>query len=61
MQISREQDRLNTAYKNLYSQNERTSKKVAKKASKILRSSRSSAAAKSVAGSALTQAANRKK
>jgi hypothetical protein len=41
--------------------NERTSKAVASKASKILRSKRSSAAAKSVAASALTQRPNRRK
>jgi hypothetical protein len=36
--------------------NEKTSKRVATKASKILRSKKASAMAKSVAGSALTQA-----
>ena len=41
--------------------NEKTSKKVASKASKILRNPKSSKAAKSVAGSALTQAPDRKK
>ncbi len=41
--------------------NEKTSKAVASKASKILRSSSSTKAQKSVAGSALTQRANRKK
>ena len=41
--------------------NERTSKKVASQASKILRDGRSSKASKSVAASALTQAANKKK
>ena len=40
--------------------NEKTSKSVASKASKILRNPKSSKAAKSVAGSALTQAPNRK-
>jgi len=40
--------------------NEKTSKKVASKASKLLRSKKSSKAVKSVAGSALTQAPNRK-
>lgn len=39
--------------------NEKTSKTVASKASKILSNPKSSAAAKSVAGSALTQAPNR--
>ncbi len=37
-------------------QNEKTSKRVASEASKILRSKKASAMAKSVAGSALTQA-----
>jgi len=41
--------------------NERTSKSVAKKASKILRDNRYSKTSKSVAGSALTQAPDRKK
>jgi len=41
--------------------NEKTSKKVASKASKILRNPKSSKAAKSVAGSALTQAPDKKK
>lgn len=41
--------------------NEKTSKKVAKTASKILRSKKSSKAAKSVAGSALTQAPDKKR
>lgn len=41
--------------------NEKTSPQVASKASKILNDPKSSKAAKSVAGSALTQAANRKK
>jgi hypothetical protein len=40
---------------------EHTSKRVAKKASKILRDPRASKAAKSVAGSALTQVRNRKR
>ena len=39
--------------------NEQTSKRVASKASKILRNPKSSAAQKSVAASALTQAPNR--
>ena len=41
--------------------NEKTSKSVASKASKILRNPKSSKAAKSVAGSALTQAPDKKK
>lgn len=41
--------------------NEKSSKKVARTASKILRDPKSSKAAKSVAGSALTQAPNKKK
>jgi hypothetical protein len=41
--------------------NEKTSAKVASKASKQLSSAKSSKPAKSVAGSALTQAADRKK
>jgi len=41
--------------------NEQTSKRVASKASKILRNPKSSKAAKSVAGSALTQRPNRKR
>jgi hypothetical protein len=41
--------------------NEKTSKKVASKAGKILRNPKSSKAAKSVAASALTQAPDRKK
>ena len=41
--------------------NERTSKKVASKAAKILRKPKSSKAAKSVAGSALTQAPDKKR
>lgn len=41
--------------------NESTSKKVASTASKILRDPNSSKAAKSVAGSALTQAKDKKK
>ena len=40
---------------------EKTSKSVASKASKILRDPRSSKDAKSVAGSALTQAPNKKR
>lgn len=40
--------------------NERTSKSVASKASKLLRSKQSSKAVKSVAASALTQAPNKK-
>jgi len=40
--------------------NEKTSKSVASKAAKILRNPKSSKAAKSVAGSALTQAPDRK-
>lgn len=40
--------------------NERTSKSVASKAAKILRDPKSTKAEKSVAGSALTQAPNRK-
>ena len=43
------------------SKNEQTSKRVASKASKILRSPNSSKAMKSVAASALTQAPNKKK
>ena len=42
------------------SRNETTSKRVAKTASKVLRDGRYSKAAKSVAGSALTQKARRK-
>jgi len=41
--------------------NEKTSKRVASKASKILRDPKSTKAEKSVAGSALTQAPNRRK
>lgn len=41
--------------------NEKTSKKVASKAAKQLRSRKSSKAAKSVAGSALTQAPDKKR
>ena len=41
--------------------NEKTSKRVAKKASKQLRSKKSTPSQKSVAGSALTQAPDRKK
>jgi hypothetical protein len=41
--------------------NEQTSKKVAKVASKVLRAPKSSNVAKTVAGSALTQAADKKK
>ncbi len=41
--------------------NEKTSKRVASKASKILRSKKASKDAKSVAGSALTQAPDRKR
>jgi len=41
--------------------NEKTSKRVGKTASKILRNPKSSRASKSVAGSALTQRPNRKK
>lgn len=41
--------------------NEKTSKAVASKASKILRDQKSSKAAKSVAGSTLTQAPDKKK
>lgn len=41
--------------------NERTSKKVAKTAGKLLGSKKTSKAVKSVAGSALTQAPNKKK
>jgi len=41
--------------------NEKTSKKVASKASEILRNPKSTKEQKSVAGSALTQAANKKK
>jgi hypothetical protein len=41
--------------------NEQTSKSVARKASKILRDPKASKSAKSVAGSALTQAPNKKK
>ena len=41
--------------------NERTSKSVASKAAKILRNPKSSKSAKSVAGSALTQAPDKKK
>jgi hypothetical protein len=41
--------------------NERTSKKVASKASKILSNPKSSKAVKSVAASALTQAPNRRR
>jgi hypothetical protein len=43
------------------SKNEKTSKSVASKASKILRNPNSSKAAKSVAASALTQARNKNK
>ena len=39
-------------------QNEKTSKRIASEASKILRDKKASAMAKSVAGSALTQAAD---
>ena len=41
--------------------NEKTSKKVAKEASKILRDPKSTKIEKSVAGSALTQASDKKK
>lgn len=41
--------------------NERTSKKVASKAAKILREPKATKAAKSVAGSALTQAPDRRR
>lgn len=41
--------------------NEQTSSKVATQASKILRDPKSTSAQKSVAGSALTQTANKKK
>jgi hypothetical protein len=41
--------------------NEKTSRKVASKAAKILRDPKASKAAKSVAGSALTQARDKKK
>jgi hypothetical protein len=41
--------------------NEKTSKKVASKASKVLKDPKSTKAEKSVAGSALTQAADKKK
>lgn len=41
--------------------NEKTSKEVASKASKLLRSKKSSKTVKSVAGSALTQAPDKKK
>jgi len=41
--------------------NERTSQKAAKNASKVLRDPRASKAAKSAAGSALTQAPDRKR
>lgn len=41
--------------------NEKTSKRVASKAGKLLRSRKSSKAAKSVAGSALTQAPDKKR
>jgi len=41
--------------------NEKTSKKVASKAAKVLRDPKSSKAAKSAAGSALTQRPDRKK
>ncbi len=41
--------------------NEKTSRKVASKASKILRNPKSTKAQRSVAGSALTQAPDRKK
>jgi len=41
--------------------NERTSKGVASKAAKLLRNPKTSKATKSVAGSALTQAPNKKK
>ncbi len=43
------------------SRNEQTSKKVATKASKLLRSPKSSSAVRSVAGSALTQRPNKGK
>ena len=43
------------------SRNEKTSKRVGKVASRLLRSKKSSKDAKSVAGSALTQRPNRKK
>lgn len=43
------------------SKNEKTSPKVAAKASKILTNTKSAKDSKSVAGSALTQAANKKK
>ena len=42
-------------------QNEKTSKKIASAASKVLRDPKSTKAAKSVAASALTQAADKKK
>ena len=42
-------------------QNEKTSKKMASAASKVLRDPKSTKAAKSVAASALTQAADKKK
>jgi len=41
--------------------NEKTSKRVASKASKLLRSKKTSKATKSVAGSALTQAPDKKR
>jgi len=41
--------------------NEKTSKKVASAASKVLKDPKSTKAAKSIAASALTQAANKKK
>ena len=41
--------------------NEKTSKKVASKAAKLLRSKKTSKAVKSVAGSALTQAPDKRK
>lgn len=43
------------------SRNEKTSKSVGKKASELLRNSKTSAKVKSVAGSALTQRPDRKK
>ncbi len=45
----------------IMARNEKTSKKVASKASKLLRDPKSGNSVKSVAGSALTQAPNRKR
>lgn len=45
----------------IMAKNEKTSKRVASKASKILRNPKSSKTAKSVAGSALTQAPDKKR